>query len=174
VPAAAFAHTGHGSADGLASGFLHPFAGLDHVAAMVAVGLWAGRFGGHGIVLLPAAFVLTMAGGAGIAFLGVGLPAVEVALAISVVALGVFVALDVRVPTAGAMAIVAAFALFHGHAHGAEMTSGASAAAYAAGFLAATAVLHAAGIAAGRMASRGMLRFGGGAVAALGVVIAAS
>jgi urease accessory protein len=174
APAAAFGHTGHDAATGLLSGFIHPFAGLDHVAAMVAVGLWAARLGAGGMVVLPAAFVLTMASGAVLAFQGVGLPAVELALALSVIALGVLVALEVRVPAAAAAGLVAGFALFHGNAHGGEMAPGASALPYAAGFLVATVALHVAGMAMARAFPRHALRLGGGAVAALGVLIASA
>jgi urease accessory protein len=172
VPAVAFAHTGHGSPEGLMFGFAHPFAGLDHLAAMVAVGLWAARSPGRAVAFLPAAFLAAMVVGALLAFQGVGLPAVETVLAASVVFLGVLIAFKVRIHAAGATALVAAFAIFHGHAHGAEISAESPAIGYAAGFIAATAILHMIGIVAGRSVSGRAARVGGGIVAALGVVVA--
>jgi urease accessory protein len=113
-----------------------------------------------------------MALGAMLAWQGVQLPAVELALTASVIVVGILVALAARVPSPAAAAmVVAAFALFHGHAHGNEMASGSSALAYGAGFLAATALLHAAGIVAGRTVTPRLVRLGGGAVVALGLVL---
>jgi urease accessory protein len=174
APTIALAHTDSGPTEGLLAGFVHPFAGLDHLAAMIAVGLWAAKSGGRAVFLLPAAFLATMALGAVLAWQGVQLPAVELALTASVIVVGILVALAVRVPSPAAAAMVAAFALFHGHAHGHEMASGSSALAYGAGFLAATALLHAAGIVAGRTVTPRFVRLGGGAVVALGLVLVAA
>jgi urease accessory protein len=173
APTIALAHTDYGPTEGLLAGFVHPFAGLDHLAAMVAVGLWAAKSGGRAVFLLPAAFLATMALGAVLAWQGVQLPAVELALTASVIVVGILVALAVRVPSPAVAAMVAAFALFHGHAHGNEMASG-SALAYGAGFLAATALLHAAGIVAGRTVTPRLVRLVGGAVVALGLVLVAA
>jgi urease accessory protein len=145
----AFAHTGVSAATGLAQGFLHPLSGLDHVLAMVAVGLYAAQLGGRRLWLLPSAFVVTMVVGGLVGYLGVALPMVEPGIGLSVVAMGALIALGVRLPNLIAMALVAAFALAHGHAHGSEGAELVSFLTYAAGFVAATALLHGAGITAG-------------------------
>ncbi|WP_186398880.1 HupE/UreJ family protein [Stappia sp. P2PMeth1] len=146
TPALAHLHPGeHGS---FAAGFSHPLFGADHILAMVAVGLWAWQIGGRAVYIVPAAFVGTMLLGFVLALAGIALPFVEPAILASVVALGLLVALAVRLPVAGSAAVVAAFALFHGHAHGGEIGA-ATEFAYGAGFALATALLHAAGIALG-------------------------
>jgi len=150
----ALAHTGGGSASGFVAGFGHPLLGLDHLLAMVAVGLFAAVLGGRALWLVPASFVAMMAVGGLLALDGVGLPMVETGIALSVVVLGAAVALRVQLPVAAAMAVCGAFALFHGHAHGTEMPAAASAASYAAGLVIATAVLHATGVGLGLLASR--------------------
>lgn len=149
----AFAHVdpvAHGS---LAAGLTHPLFGLDHVLAMVAVGLWAAQRGGHAVWLVPAAFVTTMAVGFVAALAGLALPAVEPAILASVVFFGVAIALALPVPLPAMTALVGFFALFHGHAHGGEL-GGAGAWQFALGFVLATIALHLAGIAAGLVASR--------------------
>jgi urease accessory protein len=145
----ALAHTGAGAAHDLVHGFLHPLGGLDHVLAMVAVGLYAGQLGGRSLWLLPAAFVGTMIVGGFVGYIGVPVPMVEPGIGLSVVAMGLAVAAGLRLPTPLAMALVGLFALVHGHAHGTEGAALASFLSYAAGFVAATAVLHAAGIGLG-------------------------
>jgi urease accessory protein len=130
------------------AGVSHPLFGLDHILAMVAVGLWAAMLGGRAIWAVPAAFVGTMIVGFGLAMAGVGLPFVEPIILASVVVLGLVIAAAVRLPTAAGALLVGAFALFHGHAHGAELGS-ATAASYLAGFAVSTALLHAVGIAIG-------------------------
>lgn len=147
--APAFAHTGVSAAHDLTHGFFHPLSGLDHILAMVAVGLYAAQLGGRNIWLVPAAFVGTMIVGGLLGYGGVPLPMVEQGIGLSVVAMSLAVALGVRLPTVAAMAMVGAFALFHGHAHGSEGAELGSFVSYAAGFVAATAILHAAGIALG-------------------------
>jgi urease accessory protein len=174
VPAMVHAHSGHGPGEGLLAGLVHPFAGLDHLATMVAVGLWAAKGGGRGVFLLPGAFLGTMALGAVLARHGVQLPTVDAVLTVSVIALGLLIASGVRAPASAAAAVVAAFALFHGHAHASGLANGAPALAYGAGFLAATALLHGAGILAGFAATPRVARIGGGAVAALGLALAAA
>jgi urease accessory protein len=149
ILAPALAHTGAGPAHDLAHGFLHPFGGLDHILAMVAVGLYAAQLGGRSLWLLPAAFVATMILGGLLGWAGVPLPMVEQGIGVSVVAMGIAIALGLRLPVVAATAPVALFALAHGHAHGGEATQLASFMSYAAGFVAATVALHAAGIAAG-------------------------
>lgn len=177
VPGAAFAHTGHG-ASGFTDGFVHPLGGLDHVLAMVAVGLLAANLGGRALWLVPAAFVAVMAAGGALGIAGVNVPFVETGIATSIVVLGLAVALRISVPTIAAMTLVGFFAIFHGHAHGAEMPTDGSALTYAAGFLLATALLHAAGIALGlgiarigNLIGRRAVQAAGGAMALAGIVI---
>ena len=156
---AAFAHTGLGDAAGFTHGFMHPVGGLDHVLAMVAVGLYAALLGGRALWLVPATFVAVMAIGGALGMAGFGLPYAEIGIALSVVVLGLAVALRLSLPTLAAMALVGLFAVFHGHAHGAEMPQDVSGYAYAAGFMLATALLHCAGIALG-LAGRQVRRAG--------------
>jgi urease accessory protein len=148
TPTVAFAHPGHDGA-GLFDGFLHPLGGVDHIVAMVAVGLLAARLGGRALWLVPASFVAAMAAAGLAGMAGVGLPYVEAGIALSVVVLGAVVALRLTMPVAAAMGLVAFFAVFHGYAHGIEMPETASGLAYGAGFVAATALLHGIGIALG-------------------------
>ena len=144
TPALAFAHPGHGDS-GLVAGISHPIGGLDHLLAMVAVGLWAAQQQGAARLALPCTFVGTMLIGGLLGFEGLELPALESGIAASVLALGLAVALAVRPPLVMAVAATALFALFHGVAHGLELPDMSSPWAYAAGFVAATAALHAAG-----------------------------
>ncbi len=146
LPTAAFAHTGLGDAHGLVHGFMHPLGGLDHVLAMVAVGVFAAVLGGRALVLVPLAFVGMMAAGFVAGTSGIDLPFVELGIALSSVVIGGAAALGRRMPVAAAMSLVGLFAIFHGHAHGAEMPAGAAGLTYALGFVAATVVLHATGI----------------------------
>jgi urease accessory protein len=148
VPTVAFAHPGH-DGPGLVAGFLHPLGGVDHIIAMVAVGLLAARLGGRALWLVPASFVGTMAVAGLAAMAGLGLPFVETGIALSVVVLAAVAILGVAMPVAAAMGLVAFFAVFHGYAHGAEMPETASGFAYGAGFVAATALLHGVGIGIG-------------------------
>ena len=148
APAVAFAHPGHDGAS-LASGFLHPLGGVDHIIAMVAVGLLAARLGGWAVWLVPASFVATMAVAGLAGMMGAGLPYVETGIALSVVVLAAVAVLGTAMPVAAAMGLVAFFAVFHGYAHGAEMPETMSGLAYGAGFVAATALLHGVGIALG-------------------------
>jgi urease accessory protein len=142
VPAAA--HPGHGGPS-LLSGFAHPLTGVDHVMAMLSVGAWSGLVGGPRRWAWPAAFVAAMVAGGLMGYAGVAVPFVEQSIAASLVVIGLLLALAVNAPTAAGVAIVAAFALFHGHAHGAE-TGDASFMPFLAGFVVATAALHLAGI----------------------------
>ncbi len=147
TPAAA--HVGAGEVHGFMHGLAHPIGGLDHVLAMVAVGLLAAGLGGRAIWMVPAAFVVMMAVGGALGMAQVSVPYVELGIAASVVVLGLAVALRLPMPTVGAMALVGFFAIFHGFAHGVEMPVDASGAGYASGFLLATAFLHGIGIALG-------------------------
>jgi urease accessory protein len=180
LPAAALAHEGHAAGSGFAYGFLHPLGGLDHILAMLAVGLFACHLGRRALWLVPVAFVATMALGGSFGAAALGLPLVELGIALSVVVIGGLVALRRAMPTALAMAIVGVFALFHGYAHGAEMVAAVSGLDYALGFIVATAMLHSAGIMAGLVAdqlwaSRGIAlsRTAGAAIAVTGVLILA-
>lgn len=169
----ALAHSGHAAA-GFVHGFAHPIGGLDHVLAMVAVGLWAAQIGGNARWALPVTFVLTMSVGALLGLTGVPLPGVEAGILASVVALGAAIACGARLPLALSAIAVAAFAVFHGVAHGTEMPFAASGLTWGAGFSAATALLHAAGLAAAALLSRaGAVRPLGGLIAASGLVLAA-
>jgi urease accessory protein len=174
LPTAALAHPGHG-ADGFAHGFAHPLGGLDHVLAMVAVGLYAALLGGRALWLIPAAFVGMMAVGGALGVAGIALPFTEVAIALSVVALGLAITLRAEVPVIVAMALAGAFAIFHGHAHGAEMPVDTAGLSYATGFLFATALLHGAGIAlgltAGRLTGWRVAQAAGGAIALAGIAL---
>lgn len=150
APTLAFAHTGVGETHGFSHGFMHPIGGLDHVLAMVAVGIFAANLGGRALWAVPATFVALMAVGGALGISGVDVPFVEVGIALSVVVLGAAVALGWKNwPLGAAMALVGFFAIFHGHAHGAEMPEDASGAAYALGFMLATALLHVVGIGIG-------------------------
>jgi urease accessory protein len=148
-PATALAHTGIGSTDGLLHGFAHPLGGLDHILAMVGVGLLAARLGGRALWLVPAAFVAMMAVGGAAGMYGHDLPWVEAGIALSIVVLGLAVAFNLSLPALGAASVVGFFAIFHGHAHGAEMPADISGLGYALGFVLATATLHVTGIAFG-------------------------
>jgi urease accessory protein len=175
--AGAAAHTYGAHGAGFAQGFLHPFGGIDHLLAMVAVGLWAAQRGGRALWAVPGAFVAMMAVGGIAGAFGVTLPLVELGIALSLIVLGAAVALSIRLPVAAAAALVGLFALFHGHAHGSELPETESALAYGLGFVAATASLHGFGIAIGvllrRDAGRLLVRLGGAGIAATGLVLAA-
>lgn len=147
-PTLAFAHADAGHAAGFFHGFAHPVGGLDHVLAMVAVGVFAYVLGGRALWLVPLSFVGMMIVGFGLGVAQVDVPFVEFGIALSSIVIGGAAALGRPMPVAGAMALVGVFAIFHGHAHGAEMPHDASGLAYAAGFVVATALLHLAGIAA--------------------------
>jgi urease accessory protein len=160
LPTAALAHTGVGQAHGFVHGFAHPLGGIDHILAMVTVGVFAWQLGGRALWMVPTTFVLVMAAGGGLGIAGLPLPFVEIGIAASVITLGAVVALRVKAPVAIAMALVGVFAIFHGHAHGAEMPASAGGTAYAAGFMVATALLHAGGIAIGFLIGRAGERLG--------------
>lgn len=171
----AFAHVdpvAHGS---FAAGFTHPLFGLDHVLAMVAVGLWAALQGGRATWIVPAAFVGTMAIGFVAALAGLPLPFVEPVILASVIFVGIAVALALSIPTPAVAALVAFFAFFHGHAHGGEL-GGAGAWEFALGFVAATIALHAVGIlgglALGRVNGKRLTRIAGAATALGGLWLA--
>jgi len=178
LAAPAFAHTGigllgqSGSLGGFAAGFLHPLMGLDHELAMLGVGIWAVQLGKRAIWLVPVSFIGIMVIGAMLAMLGAPLPMVEFGIGGSVLVIGGLIAFGARMPVAVAMAIVGAFALFHGHAHGTELPGFAHPVAYGAGFVVATALLHAAGIGIAwlvrRHAAKLPFRVAGAVMAAVG------
>src|SRR5262245_16300272 len=149
APVAASAHVGAGDAHGFVHGFSHPLGGIDHILAMVAVGLFAAHLGSRALWLVPLTFVsvMALAGIAGMA--GIKLPFVEIGIGMSVVVFGLAVALQLSVPTLVAMGLVGFFAIFHGHAHGVEMPQGMSGLFYGAGFVCATTLLHAIGVGLG-------------------------
>lgn len=166
LPTLAYAHPGE--AGGLAHGLAHPFSGLDHLCAMVAVGLWAAQMGGRAAWLVPLSFVVVMALGGLLGMAAVALPFAETGIVMSLLVLGLLVAAAIRLPLALSAGIVGVFALFHGYAHGTEMSPGASAFAYALGFMAASALLHLSGFTFGLLARARLLRFAGAAVAMTG------
>ncbi len=170
----ALAHPGHDAAS-FASGFAHPFGGLDHLLAMFAVGLCAARQSGAARWALPAGFVAAMLAGAGVSAAGLVLPAVESGIALSVLVFGLLIAFAARLPLPASLSLVAGFALFHGFAHHAEM-GGAALVTYAAGFALATAALHGCGYLLARWMpestlAQGVKRAAGAGIAGVGVVL---
>lgn len=172
VPSVASAHPEAGGVGGLVSGFLHPLTGLDHVVAMVAVGLWGAYLGAPAMWLLPVIFPMVMAFGGALGILGVPLPGTEVGIALSGVLLGLAVACAARPPLWVAGTLVGVFAIFHGHAHGTELPHAANALTYAVGFVVATGLLHLGGIAFGLLTRYRwggvVVRAGGGVIAGIG------
>lgn len=170
-----FAHTGVGQTTGFFFGFTHPIGGVDHVLAMVAVGLFAALLGGRALWLVPAAFVTMMAVGGALGLASVNVPFVELGIGLSVVALGAAVALQVNMPLSAAMGFVGLFAIFHGHAHGSEMPETLSGLTYATGFVTATALLHFVGVGLGLTMGRlaRVSQAAGGLIALTGIGIVA-
>ncbi len=171
LPSLCLAHSGaavDGLTGGFVSGFMHPVLGWDHVAAMVAVGLWGAFLGAPAIWVLPVAFPLIMALGGMFGVLGIPLPMVESGIALSSIVLGLLIAFAVRAPLPVALVVIGAFAVFHGHAHGPELPQAANPVAYSIGFVVSTGLLHLAGIMIGLLAS---LPLGRPAVRAGGVVV---
>jgi urease accessory protein len=168
----AFAHTGLGDAHGFIHGFTHPIGGLDHVLAMVAVGLFASLLGGRALWAVPLAFVGMMLVGGALVMAGIEIPAVELGITASIIVIGAVTALGSSLPLAAAMALVGFFAIFHGHAHGAEMPMHAGAVGYSAGFALGTALLHAVGVGLGLAVRRpAVVRLAGAATALAGAVL---
>jgi urease accessory protein len=169
----AIAHVQSGQAAGFVTGFLHPISGLDHVLAMVAVGLWGAQLGAPAIWLLPITFPIVMALGGFLGLLGVPLPGVEIGITASAILLGAAVMTERRPQLYAAAALVGFFAVFHGHAHGTELPPGQSALLYSLGFVMATGCLHAIGIAIGTVhrwpTGRIVLRVAGGGVGLAGL-----
>jgi urease accessory protein len=149
APVPASAHIQQGEAAGFLTGFLHPISGLDHVLAMVAVGLWGAQLGAPAIWVLPVAFPLVMAMGGMLGLMGVPVPGIEYGIAASAILLGAAVMLEMRPPLVLTAMVVGIFAIFHGHAHGTELPPNQSALLYSMGFVIATGCLHALGIGIG-------------------------
>ena len=173
IPSLAFAHPGGDHVHGLLAGLEHPLFGIDHLLAMVAIGMIAARSGRIGFLVVPPAFVATMMAGAALGIAGIGLPSVETGIALSLVVFGAMVALARPLPLAVAASLAAVFGLFHGNAHGLEIPESAGGLAYAAGFVFATSTLHAAGaLSALKLAGRsGMVRAAGAATSLVGMAM---
>lgn len=175
TPFLAQAHIVPGEANSFTSGLNHPLHGLDHILAMVAVGLWAAQLGGRSLWLVPATFVSLMTVGGALGMMGFHLPMVEAGILVSVLVLGLLVATKARLPLILSMGVTGLFAIFHGHSHGTEIPMAASGITYALGFVAATAALHACGIGLGLLAQKRMaapaLRFAGAGIAMAGVCL---
>ena len=172
-PLYAWAHVGSGEAGGFLTGVQHPVSGFDHVLAMMAVGLWGAQLGAPALWILPVVFPMMMAMGGMLGLMGIPIPGVEVGIAVSAIVLGFMVLTEARLKIQLAMAIVAFFAIFHGHAHGTELPAGQSGLLYSIGFVAATGCLHGAGITVGLIhrwpAGRLVLRGAGSLVCAAGI-----
>ncbi len=172
----AFAHQ-QGAVDSgsFVTGFMHPFGGLDHLLAMLAVGMWGARLGMPALWMLPVAFPMLMAMGGVMGILALPLPSIELGIALSVVVLGGVILASVKPPLWASILIVSFFALFHGYAHGAELPQQSDPLPYSVGFVVATGLIHIAGILIGFVTRlpHGMLalRAGGGAIAATGIFL---
>ncbi len=173
----AVAHSGDGYGGGFVAGFTHPILGWDHVAAMVAVGLWGAFLGAPAIWILPVVFPLVMAFGAIAGIIGIPVPAVETGITLSAVVLGLMIVFAVRPPIWICAVIVGAFAIFHGYAHGTELPATVNAFAYAVGFVISTGLLHLIGIAFGLLVrwplGRIAVRSAGGLISLAGVAFLA-
>ncbi len=179
APAAALAHPGQDGAGGLAHGFVHPLTGIDHVLAMIAVGVLAAQYGGRALWLVPVSFLVAMAAAGAIGMAGIPVQIVEAGIGLSVVVPGLMIAFQIKPPTLAAMVVVGFFALFHGYAHGSEMPDGLAGLSSAAGLLGATALLLGAGVGLGlllqrRTLSRRLIQAGGGAMALVGIAVLAN
>jgi urease accessory protein len=176
APAAALAHPGHDGAGGLVHGLIHPVSGIDHVLAMIAVGVLAAQYGGRALWLVPMSFLVAMAAAAIIGMAGIPVQIVEAGIGLSIVVLGLMIASQIKAPTLMAMVVVGFFALFHGYAHGSEMPSGSAGLSFAAGFVIATALLLGAGVGLGVLLQRRtrLAQAGGGAMALIGIAVLAS
>jgi urease accessory protein len=168
-----WAHEQSGQAAGFLTGLKHPVSGLDHVLAMISVGLWGAQLGNPAVWLLPVIFPVVMACGGFLGLVGVPLPGTEVGIAVSAILLGLVVALEARPPLWVAAGLVGFFGVFHGHAHGTELPAGENALLYSVGFVIATGCLHGVGIGLGVAhrwsAGRVVLRVAGATVAVAGV-----
>jgi urease accessory protein len=166
----AFAHTGVHTVSGFSGGFAHPMLGLDHLLAMIAIGVWTAQRGGRALWAVPATFVAVMVLGGLVALSGWVLPHVETGISLSVLVLGLLIAFQRNWKVEAGMAVAAVFALFHGYAHGLEMPETASPLLFAAGFVLATGLLHGVGILGGRMGQK-RVRAAGVLIAAMGFAL---
>lgn len=171
LPAVAWAHPGHRAEAGFLSGFAHPLSGPDHLLAMLAVGIWASQRGSRALIAWPVAFVALMAAGSLSAISGVRMPFIEQGIVASLLVFGLMIASAIRLPLPAGTAIVGAFALFHGAAHGVEMPAG-NPLLYMAGVALSTALLHATGIGAGLLCRGVPVRLAGAAIGAGGLYLA--
>lgn len=178
LPTFAFAHVGVGETSGFLHGLMHPVSGLDHICAMVAVGLWAAQMGGRSIWAVPITFVSVMVLGWVLGMSGVSMAFAESGIMLSVLMLGVFIAASVRLPLWLSSAIVGLFAMCHGHTHGTEMPGSTSSMMYAYGFILSTLFLHIVGVTFGlvmhRQAQKNAVRLTGATIAIFGLYLAAS
>ncbi len=167
------AHIQQGQAVSLLTGIEHPWSGLDHVLAMIAVGLWGAQLGNPAIWILPITFPLVMSFGAMMGLIGIPLPGIEIGIAVSALVLGIMILGEVRPKLIVSAIIVGCFAIFHGHAHGTELPAGQSGLLYSMGFVLATGCLHAIGIGIGLIhrwpIGKLALRGSGGLIAAMGI-----
>ncbi|HET8707407.1 MAG TPA: HupE/UreJ family protein [Pseudomonadales bacterium] len=169
------AHSGLNHTHGFGEGLAHPFSGLDHLAAMAAVGMWAAQQGGKAVWAVPATFVCALAAGAGLSMTGMTLPLVEPGIVASVLVLGLLIAAAIRLPLAMSSSLVALFALQHGYAHGVEMPQMASGLQYGVGFVCASVLLHLSGVGLAGVIARYVhpkaVRLLGGGIAAAGLYL---
>jgi urease accessory protein len=172
--ASAQAHVERGQAIGFITGLEHPWSGLDHVLAMIAVGLWGAQLGNPALWILPVTFPMVMSLGAMMGLLGIPLPGIEIGIAVSAILLGAMVLGEVKPKLYIAAVMVGFFAIFHGHAHGTELPAGQSGLLYSMGFVIATGCLHGIGITIGLIhrwpAGKLALRGAGAFIAAMGLV----
>ena len=173
VPTLVLAHQEAGQVTGFVSGLEHPISGMDHVVAMIAVGLWGAVLGPPAIWVLPVAFPMMMAFGGFMGLLGIPVPSIEIGIAVSAIVLGAMVLIQARPPLWVAAILVAIFAIFHGYAHGRELPAGANALLYSLGFVVATGLLHLVGILLGEAhrwaLGRQIVRAAGGGIAVAGL-----
>jgi len=176
LPALALAHPGHEHTNSFMTGFLHPLGGLDHLLAMVAVGIWATTLGGRAIWAVPAAFVTTMLVGGGLAVAGIQVPFIEQGIVLSVLFMGALLLSSAKFSLLSCALVAGFFALFHGAAHGLEMPLTANGAVYALGFATATILLHSVGMAFGAVVASIQApiinRITGSVIAVAGMVLA--
>jgi urease accessory protein len=175
APCSVLAHNSGGVAGGFASGFMHPLTGIDHILAMVAVGIWGAQLGAPAIWALPVAFPLVMSVGGAMGVRGVPLPGVEIGIAASALLLGLMIFSESRPSLLAAALLVGFFAIFHGYAHGKELPHAATPLAYGAGFVLATGLLHVSGIATGLVhrwpLGARALRLAGGGISLAGLFL---
>lgn len=180
VTTPAFAHPGHSDGSGFAAGFLHPLSGLDHLLAMIAIGILAGSYGGWALVSIPAAFLALMAAGGAIGMSGIAIPGVDWAIALSVLVFGGLITSWTKFSSSVVAALAGTFAIFHGAAHGTELPATMDPLAFGTGFMVATTFLIAVGVSLCHMSVRlaahdnKLRKLGGGATALSGALLLAN